>query len=273
MPELPEVETVRRALASELTGAGVIAVRGRRIAMRRPLDPVRLHEALQGRRFVEPSRRGKFLLLRMSSGGILLIHLGMSGGLRLTGPEPPLEPHTHLVIELEDGRELRFVDPRRFGLAVWLDEGGDAADPALAGLGIEPLDPSLEDRLPLLIRPRRAPVKALLLDQKLVAGIGNIYAAESLWEAGIRPSRPGRTISERRLRVLARSIRSVLERAITAGGTTLRDFAGPDGNAGYFAIRLQVYGRGGQPCPRCGRLLQEDVIGGRSTVWCPACQR
>ncbi|MCG6964084.1 MAG: bifunctional DNA-formamidopyrimidine glycosylase/DNA-(apurinic or apyrimidinic site) lyase [Acidobacteria bacterium] len=273
MPELPEVETVRRALAASLTGAVVKVVRGQRIAMRRPLEPRLLHEVLRGRRFQEASRRGKFLLLPVDGGGCLLIHLGMSGRLRLTRPERLVEAHTHLVVELDDGRELRLVDPRRFGLAVWLAAGEETTDPALADLGIEPFDPALEDRMPRLIRSRRAPVKALLLDQRLVAGIGNIYAAESLWEAGIRPSRPGRAISEGRLCLLARSIRAVLERAITAGGTTLRDFSGPHGDAGYFAVRLRVYGRGGQPCPRCGRSLRDDVIAGRSTVWCPHCQR
>jgi formamidopyrimidine-DNA glycosylase len=273
MPELPEVETIRRGLAATLTGTAVKAVRGQRVAMRRPLEPRRLHEALKGRRFQKASRRGKFLLLPVDGGGCLLIHLGMSGRLRLTNPEHPVEPHTHLVIDLDDGRELRFVDPRRFGLAVWLAADDEAADPALAGLGIEPLGTALEDRLPSLIRSRRAPVKALLLDQRLVAGIGNIYAVESLWEAGIRPSRPGRAISEGRLRLLARSIRAVLERAIAAGGTTLRDFADPNGDAGYFAVRLKAYGRGGQPCPRCGRSLRGDVIAGRSTVWCPHCQK
>lgn len=272
MPELPEVETVRRALVANLTGARVSAVRGRQVAMRRLLEPQRLHDALAGRRFREPLRRGKFLLLPVSSGGFLLVHLGMSGRLQLVVSDHPVEPHTHLVIELEDGRELRLVDPRRFGLAVWLDEGGETTDPALAGLGIEPLNPAFEERLPPLVRSRRAPVKALLLDQRLVAGIGNIYAAESLWEAGIRPSRPGRAISELRLRSLARSIHAVLERAIAAGGTTLRDFSGPNGAAGYFAVRLQVYGHGGQPCPRCDRPLRDEVIAGRGTVWCPYCQ-
>jgi len=273
MPELPEVETVRRALAVNLTGSRVLAVRGREVSMRRPLEPGRLNEALQGKRFTEPERRGKFLLLPVDCGGCLLLHLGMSGRLRLTGPARPVETHTHLVIELEDGRELRFVDPRRFGLAVWLGAGGEEADPSLARLGVEPLDPVFGERLPALVRARRAPVKALLLDQTLVAGIGNIYAAESLWEAGIRPSRPGRAISESRVRLLAGSIRSVLERAIAAGGTTLRDFAGPNGDAGYFAVRLQVYGHAGRPCPRCGQPLREDAIAGRSTVWCANCQR
>ena len=333
MPELPEVETVRRALRLELVGRRITAVRGRAIAMRRPLEVENLRTVLPGRRFLEPRRRGKFLLLDTGLAGIshqlpaaagdaphpevfsrfgvldvlssttprpsgrkphwarhladlatkadekrrlagsLLIHLGMSGIIQLVPAAAPLRAHTHLILELDDGREFRFVDPRRFGLAAWLEPGAEADDPSLRTLGMEPLDPNLPQSLPAIVRRRRAPIKSLLLDQHLVAGIGNIYAAEALWRAGIHPRRAGNRISVARLAVLATTIQEVLAEAIAEGGTTLRDFATPDGSSGYFAVSLQVYGRQGKPCVRCGATLRAEAIGGRTTAWCPRCQR
>lgn len=273
MPELPEVETVRRALAVEVRGRSIAAVRGRSIRMRRPLDLGVIRAAIQGRRFVEPRRRAKFLLLGFEGGGSLLNHLGMSGRWTANEPSDPEKPHTHLVLVLDNGRELRFVDPRRFGLVDWLPAGAEARDESLNRLGVEPLTPALEDVLPTLFRTRRSAVKTLLLDQRLVAGVGNIYAAEALWRAGIRPTRPGNRTSVERLTALAAAVRSVLEEAIGQGGTTLRDFAGPDGSSGYFRIRLDAYGRQGRPCHRCGGVLRSDVIAGRTTAWCGRCQR
>jgi len=237
VPELPEVETVRRALASELTGRHVTAVRGRSIAMRRPLDVENLRAVLPGSRLLRPRRRGKFLLLDTDPTGSLLLHLGMSGVIQLVPAAAPRHAHTHLILELDDGRELRFVDPRRF------------------------------------IRRRRAPIKSLLLDQHLVTGIGNIYAAEALWRAGIHPKRAGNRISHARLLALTNTVQDVLAEAIAEGGTTLRDFATPDGNSGYFAVSLRVYGRQGEPCLRCGTAIRAEAIGGRTTAWCPHCQR
>jgi len=273
MPELPEVETVRRALEIGLVGLDVSRVRGRPVMMRRPLDPSFIASRIEGRRFAAPRRRGKFLLLDLDGGGSLMVHLGMSGKLLLGDAEEPRPNHTHLVLDLSDGRELRFVDPRRFGFAVWLDPGDERSDPSLSALGIEPLDPALEDCLPPLLKARRSPVKSLILDQRLIAGIGNIYAAESLWRAGIRPDRHGRRTSITRLRRLMREVRTVLQEAIDQGGTTLRDYATPDGNAGYFKVKLNVYGREGEPCPTCGAVLKDTRIAGRATVWCPQCQR
>jgi formamidopyrimidine-DNA glycosylase len=273
MPELPEVETVRRALAMEIPGRRITAVRGQRVQMRRPLDPEALEAVLHGRYFHEPRRRGKYLLLDLEGRGSLLNHLGMSGRLTINRPGDPMLPHTHLVLELDNRRELRFVDPRRFGLMVWLGPGEEGHDPSLARLGMEPFDPRLERALPALFRARRSPVKSLLLDQRLVAGIGNIYAVESLWRAGIRPTRPGNRTSTERLTNLATKVRSVLREAIDQGGTTLRDFAGPEGNFGYFAVHLEAYGREGRPCRRCGGALRADVIAGRTTAWCGRCQR
>jgi formamidopyrimidine-DNA glycosylase len=273
MPELPEVETIRRALELDLTGPRVTSVSGRSIALRRPLEVGKIAALATGRRFLTPRRRGKFLLLDLEPPGSLLVHLGMTGRIQLVKASLPRRDHTHLVIHLNDGRQLRFVDSRRFGLVDWLDPGAEGRDPSLAKLGVEPLDPSLNKVLPPLLRSRRAPLKSLLLDQRLVAGIGNIYAAEALWRSGIHPRRSGRRTSLVRLRRLADAVRSVLGEAIERGGTTLRDFAGPDGEEGYFAVNLNVYGRQGEACPKCSTTIRAEVIGGRTTAWCPKCQR
>jgi formamidopyrimidine-DNA glycosylase len=273
MPELPEVETVRRALAEHVVGRSVTQVRGRPVMMRRPLDPDSLDRKLSGRVLGSARRRGKFLLIDFEPPGSLLIHLGMSGRLLIERQTPPLLPHTHLVLHLDHKIQLRLVDPRRFGLACWLDPGDEDRDPSLEALGLEPLDEDTPDRLPRLLRARRAPLKSLLLDQRLVAGVGNIYACEALWRAGIRPTRRGHRTSLSRLQLLARELRAVLVEAIEQGGTTIRDFATPTGDFGYFAVRLKVYGKAGEPCPRCGGELRDSRIANRSTVWCARCQR
>jgi formamidopyrimidine-DNA glycosylase len=273
MPELPEVETVRRALAREVAGSRILRVTGRSIAMRRPLRVERLAATLDGRRFAAPRRRGKFLLLDVKPPGTILCHLGMSGRLMLQRPDDPIQPHTHITFQLSTGRELRFVDPRRFGLMDWIPPGDELRDPSLRLLGPEPLDPEIERWLPQRLEARRAPLKALLLDQRIVAGVGNIYAVEALWRAGIRPSRQARRTSRNRLERLAREIRAVLSEAVEEGGTTIRDYAQPSGNFGYFAVHLEAYGRQGEPCRRCGHVLRADIVGGRTTAWCPGCQR
>jgi formamidopyrimidine-DNA glycosylase len=273
MPELPEVETVRRVLELGLPGPRITAVSGRSIALRRPLDVERLKPLLIGRQFATPRRRGKFLLIDLEPPGCLLVHLGMTGQLQLVKASIPRDDHTHLVIHLNDGRQLRFVDPRRFGLVDWLDPGEEGRDPSLTKLGIEPLDRNLDKVLPPLFRSRRAPLKSLLLDQRLLAGVGNIYAVEALWRARIHPKRAGRRTSTVRLERLARAVQEVLADAIDQGGTTLRDFAGPNGESGYFAVHLDVYGRQGEPCVSCGTSIRAEVLGGRTTAWCPSCQR
>jgi formamidopyrimidine-DNA glycosylase len=273
MPELPEVETVRRGLCLHLTGRQVLSVTTSGKQLRRPLDAGRLHRKLVGRRFKEPRRRGKYLLLDTSPGGALLVHLGMSGRLTVNQASTPRKAHTHLVVGLDDQRQLRFSDPRRFGLCYWLGPGDEEIDPSLAALGIEPLLPELPELLPDLLRRSAAPIKSLLLNQSLVAGVGNIYAAEALWLAGIRPTRPGNSISRKRLARLANAVQEVLTAAIDQGGTTLRDYASVDDSAGLFKVRLQVYGRQGQPCPNCGTNLRSTTISNRSTVWCGNCQR
>jgi formamidopyrimidine-DNA glycosylase len=273
MPELPEVETVRRALDLEISGCTVTAVRGRSIMMRRYLDIELLSSVLPGRRLVSPRRRGKYLLIDLDPPGTLLNHLGMSGRLTISPAGAPVLPHTHATLDLDDGRELRFVDPRRFGLMAWLEPGQENRDASLASLGVEPLDSGLEKMLPPLLKARRGPLKSLLLDQHLIAGVGNIYAVEALWRAGIRPTRKGHRTSIERLRRLALEVRAVLTEAVEQGGTTIRDYATPAGNFGYFAIHLAAYGRQGEPCLRCGTTLRADRVGGRTTAWCPGCQR
>lgn len=273
MPELPEVETVRRVLEIGLEGLSVIAVRGRSVKMRRPLDIDLIASRILRGAFTQARRRGKFLLLDFGEDGTLMIHLGMSGRLMLCDSGEEILDHTHLTLSLSDGRELRFVDPRRFGFAEWLSPNEESLDPSLASLGVEPLDPAIEQLLPPLFHARRSPVKSLILDQRLVAGVGNIYAAEALWRAGIRPTRKGSQTSIPRLRRLAAETRNVIEEAVAQGGTTIRDYATPAGDFGYFAVKLQVYGKAGEPCPECGGSLKDTRIAGRTTVWCPNCQR
>lgn len=273
MPELPEVETVRRALERHAAGRIVTSVRGRSVQMRRPLDVDLLRRKLVGSGLAAIRRRGKFLLVDLDTPGTLLVHLGMSGRLMLSDPASEQPPHTHLAVGLNDRFELRLVDPRRFGLVDWLEPGGETHDPSLSILGIEPLESDIVRELPPRLHTTRAPLKTALLDQRLVAGVGNIYATEALWRAGVRPSRPGRRTAIGRLERLSEEVRSVLAEAVEQGGTTIRDFATPEGNFGYFAVRLQAYGRRGLPCARCGVVLADSRIGGRSTVWCPRCQR
>lgn len=273
MPELPEVETVRRILSAHCRGRVVRRVEGRPVMMRRPLDPERLADRLRGANLTAFRRRGKYLLIDAGVRGSVLIHLGMSGRLMLQGPDDPVLGHTHLVLGLDDRRQLRLVDPRRFGFAQWLDPGAETLDPSLASLGVEPLDSDLGRLWPQLVAGRSAPLKALLLDQRLVAGIGNIYANEALWRAGIHPRRAPRRTSAARLARLGAAVREVLAEAVAQGGTTIRDFASPEGDFGYFKVHLAVYERSGQPCLRCGTRLRTAAVAGRATTWCSRCQR
>lgn len=273
MPELPEVETVLRSLERELSGLSIEGVRGHSIRLRRPLDLDQLSSVLPGRRLTGFRRRGKFLLLDVGRAGSLLCHLGMSGRMMIVEANAEELRHTHLVLELSDGRELRYVDPRRFGVIDWLEPGSESHDPSLSILGPEPLEPGIETVLPPLMKERRSPIKSLLLDQRLVAGVGNIYAVEALWRAGIHPRRKGCHISLARLERLSGIVREVLSEAVAEGGTTIKDYATPEGDFGYFAIRLNAYGRQGKPCRRCETTMRAEVIGGRTTAWCPTCQR
>lgn len=270
MPELPEVETTRRGLAPHLEGRRVTSVLLRRPDLRWPI-PDAVRERLPGQRIHAVRRRAKYLLADTDAGSALL-HLGMSGMLRVLPPDTPVGPHDHVDIGLDSGRVLRFTDPRRFGSLLWQRPG--EVHPLLAGLGPEPLDPAFDGaHLARLAQGRRAPVKTFLMDQAVVVGVGNIYAAEALFQAGIDPRRAAGRVSDARFQALAAAVKAILAHAITRGGTTLRDFLNPDGAPGYFEQELWVYGRAGEPCKRCGRTLKGAVIGQRASTWCPACQR
>ena len=274
MPELPEVETTRRGLAPHLEGHRVEGVVLRRPDLRWPIPP-EVQAMLPGQRIDAVRRRAKYLLLDTDAGSALL-HLGMSGSLRVLSPAvaPGLHDHVDILVAggADGGRVLRFNDPRRFGSLLWQPTG--TTHPLLRGLGPEPLSDAFDgDLLHARSRGRSAPVKAFLMDQRIVVGVGNIYAAEALFSAGISPWRAAGKVSLERYRRLADAVKAILLAAITRGGTTLRDFTAPDGAPGYFEQELAVYGRGGEPCRACGRRLRQDWIGQRASAWCAHCQR
>lgn len=285
MPELPEVETTRAGLAPHLLGRRVLAATLRRPDLRWPIA-AEISQLLPGQRIVAVRRRAKYLLLDTAAGSALL-HLGMSGSLRVLPADTPLRSHDHVDLLLDAasgtgaaGHVLRFNDPRRFGCLLWQPSGQEHR--LLATLGPEPLHAAGEpasgpefsgDYLFTLSRGRSAPVKTFLMDQRVVVGVGNIYAAESLFLAGIAPSRPAGKVSRAGYARLAASVTSILTHAIQRGGTTLRDFISPDGAPGYFEQELFVYGRGGEYCRRCGAVLRQSQVGQRASVWCARCQR
>lgn len=270
MPELPEVETTRRGLLPHVAGRTVEHVRLRRADLRWPIPP-EIEALLPGQRIAAIRRRAKYLLLDTAAGSALL-HLGMSGSLRVLPADTPVRAHDHVDLALDSGQVLRFNDPRRFGCLLWQAPG--AVHPLLSGLGPEPLEDGFDgDYLFARSRGRSAPVKAFLMDQAVVVGVGNIYATEALFLAGISPLRAAGKVSRERYAALAREVKAILRHAITRGGTTLRDFLSPDGAPGYFEQELLAYGRGGAPCPRCGRPLRQAAIGQRTTAWCAHCQR
>ena len=270
MPELPEVETTRRGLLPHVAGRRIEHVLLRRPDLRWPI-PREVEELLPEQRIEGIRRRAKYLLLDTAAGSALL-HLGMSGSLRVLADDTPVRAHDHVDISLDSGRVLRFNDPRRFGCLLWQAPG--QTHPLLAGLGPEPLSDAFDgDYLFALSRGRKAPVKTFLMDQAVVVGVGNIYAAEALFQAGVSPLRAAGKVSRERYVLLAQAVKEILAYAITRGGTTLRDFISPDGAPGYFEQELLVYGRGGEPCPRCGRTLKQAPIGQRASVWCGHCQR
>ncbi|MDX9723660.1 MAG: bifunctional DNA-formamidopyrimidine glycosylase/DNA-(apurinic or apyrimidinic site) lyase [Myxococcota bacterium] len=271
MPELPEVESVRRSLERAIVERRVEELWSSGLAMRRVPEPKALREALLQQRFLRPERRGKYLQLWLGSGDCLLVHLGMSGRLLVQDSSSELVAHTHLRLRLDDEQELRLIDPRRFGFYDLLPRGQH--DPSLEALGLEPLAPDFGQRFVQVMRQRERPVRSLLLDQHVIAGLGNIYVAEALWRAKVHPRSMASSLSERRLRRLAKEIRAVLDDALAASGTTLRDYRSPDGLPGYFAVSLAVYGREGLPCTRCESGIQRVQDAGRSSFFCPHCQR
>lgn len=274
VPELPEVETVRLSLAPHLVGHRVVEVEARRIRLREGIEPASWRERLKGRRILALERRGKYLLAH-AEGAVALFHLGMSGRMALRRPGETREPHTHLVLRMDHGLEVRFVDPRRFGVAVVLGPEELDRHPGLGRLGADPLSDGMQEALRRGTARSRAPIRSVLLDQTVLAGLGNIYANEALARAGISPLRRARAISARRIGVLAGAVREVLGEALKAGGTTLRDggFVNASGDGGYFAVKLRVYGREGDPCVACGAPIRRRVLTGRSVFYCPKCQR
>lgn len=281
MPELPEVETVRRGLAPAMTGRTLVRLDLHRPDLRVPFPP-RMAARLKGRKILRLDRRAKYLLIHFEGREVMAVHLGMSGRM---GVVPVLKgynlrPHDHMVMALDDGAGVVFNDARRFGMVLLMEEGAMSAHPAFAAMGPEPLPPSFTGKLLReAIGRRRTPIKQALLDQHIVAGVGNIYASEALFAAGISPFLPACALKAADADRLAAAIRSVLERAIEAGGSTLRDYRNADGAPGYFQHAFAVYDREGQACPSCaggGRkkgIIEKTVQGGRATYFCPSCQK
>ena len=268
MPELPEVETTVRGLARVLEGRRIARVEARRADLRRSF-PKDLGQRLTGAKVTGLGRRAKYGLIHTDRDDTMIFHLGMSGSWRINRSE--LENHDHLLLETEEGTRLALNDPRRFGSVDLVPTGELDEWPAFAALGPEPLELQARD-LKRRLASRSAAIKLLLLDQGIVAGLGNIYVCEALYRARIHPKRAGGSVSLARLERLVVAIREVIDEAIEAGGSTLRDFASPDGELGYFSKTFAVYDREGNLCG-CGGTVKRFVQGGRSTFYCPACQR
>ncbi len=286
MPELPEVETVRRGLEPALAGARLRSVLARRPDLRFAL-PAGFVQRLTGARVERLARRGKYILAPLDRGETLIIHLGMTGRFEIEGGGGPPRPgglalappaharHAHVVFETEAGATITFFDARRFGFMDLIATDGLATHSRFAGLGPEPLGETFDAAcLKAAFAGRQAGAKTLLLDQRVVAGLGNIYVCEALHRARVSPLKPAGTIGGRKLVALAAAVRSILREAIAAGGSTLRDYAGADGALGYFQHRFEAYGRAGEACasPGCGGQIVRIVQAGRATFYCPTCQ-
>ena len=270
MPELPEVETTVQGLRPVLEGQTLASVEPRRANLRFAFPPD-LRQRLTGARVTGLGRRAKYGLIDTDRGDTMIFHLGMSGRWRLDPEE--IGTHDHLILKTGAGRRLSLNDPRRFGSVDLFPTAEIERYPVFVAMGPEPLGPDFTpDYLAHALEGRSAPIKALLLDQRIVAGLGNIYVCEALHMAGIAPTRAGGRIARKRLEALVPAIRQVLEAAIEAGGSTLRDYARPDGELGYFAKQWRVYGREGEQC-HCGTTVRRRTDGGRSTFYCPTCQR
>lgn len=275
MPELPEVETTLRGIAPHINGQTVASVTVRQPKLRFPVTPG-LAEILNGQTVQSCTRRAKYLLIHFPA-GLLLVHLGMSGSLRIftaNGTQAAeAGKHDHLDIVFANGTVLRYHDPRRFGMVLWF-AGAAEHHPLLAALGPEPLGDSFDAAyLYGKLRTQKRAVKLSLMDNAVVVGVGNIYANESLFKAGISPKRPACKVSKKECAKLVETIRAVLQRAIATGGSTLRDFVDSDGKSGYFQQEYTVYGRHNQPCPQCGRLILKETLGQRGTFYCGNCQK
>ena len=270
MPELPEVETTLRGIEPHIIGKTVKFVIVRQSRLRWPVSPD-LSQSVTGKKINSIARRAKYLLFSTDTGRIM-VHLGMSGSLRITNDQKTPKKHDHIDIIFEDRTVLRYHDPRRFGSVFWIPKGRSHS--LIDGLGPEPFSDGFDGRyLYQLSRGRKAAVKLFVMNSKVVVGVGNIYANESLHRAGIRPDREAGAVSLKRYETLSLEIKKVLIDAIQRGGTTLRDFVREDGSPGYFKQRLLVYGRGNKPCRNCGSGLRETRLGNRTTIFCVRCQR
>jgi formamidopyrimidine-DNA glycosylase len=274
VPELPEVETVRARMEPVLRGRRFERVEINDPRLVRPYEPAEVAAELEGERVASVERRGKYLIVRFESDRVLLIHLRMTGSLRHGGEDGLVEdPHRRAVVRLDDGSDVAYRDVRRFGTWLLLEPG--ELEPYLAArVGEEPLDALFTvARLGERLEKRRAPIKAALLDQRTLAGMGNIYVDEALWRARIHPLRPAESLDRNELRRLHKGVRAALEMGIARQGSTLRDYALPDGGSGSMQDEFKVYGRGGEPCDRCGTPIAKSRVGGRGTWFCPTCQR
>jgi formamidopyrimidine-DNA glycosylase len=294
MPELPEVETVRLGLAPVLVGNRFARVEQRRGDLRFPL-PQHFGQRLKGRTIEALDRRAKYLLARLDDGEVLVMHLGMTGRFSIdrangkslelgefADEQKPAPKHEHIVFHLTDGATVRYSDARRFGLMDLIQGETLQGHPLFKGLGLEPMGPDFTAGwLAARLKGKATSIKAALLDQRLIVGVGNIYASEALYRAGISPMRLAGTLATKtgkptkKTKALVNGVKAVLGEAIKAGGSTLRDYAGADGKLGRFQHRFKVYGREGKPCPRkgCSGTIRRIVQGGRSTFYCPSCQR
>ena len=271
MPELPEVETTRRGIAPHVTGRRVVRIDVYDSRLRWPV-PADLDARMRGRTIDRVDRRSKYLLFHAGDAA-LLVHLGMTGTLRVFHAPPPRRTHDHVDIVLDDGTLLRYHDPRRFGAMLWLPASRDG-HPLLDALGPEPFDTQFDAAyLWRTTRSRRAAIKLVLMDNHVVTGVGNIYANEALFRAGIHPATRANRLSKARLDRLVGAVRDVLQAAIAKGGSTLRDYVGSDGASGYFQLDYFVYGREGEACRACGEPVRQRRQGGRSSFFCPRCQR
>lgn len=273
MPELPEVETICCALQQNIPGLKVQDIRVRDARLRWPVDEIRLRQLVLGQTVTGVHRRAKYLLIGFEQESTLILHLGMSGRLLLLSDSQPFHKHDHVIFYFDDARQLRFRDPRRFGMVDAIPPGAASTHPRLAHLGVEPLSTGLSGN-DLFSRAQRLqrPIKNLLMDAGFIVGVGNIYANEALFHAGIDPRTPANEITLADWQNLLARVQEVLRDAISKGGTTLNDFVNSNGETGYFQLVLAVYGREGQPCVRCGSTVERIVMVGRSTFFCPACQ-
>lgn len=271
MPELPEVETTRRGIEPHVAGVRIQEVIVRRRDLRQPVTESL--SSVEGLKILGVSRRSKYLLFALEDGTTVLVHLGMSGSLRVIAPAEPWKKHDHIGLSLANGLQLRFHDPRRFGLFLHFS-GPPMEHPLLASLGPEPLEPGFTAaHLHERCASRATSVKITIMDAAVVVGVGNIYASEALFRCGILPRTRAKRLSRPRAAALVKAIRTVLSESIEEGGTTLRDFLKSDGEPGYFKQRLYVYGRKGEPCRVCETPIRHAVMGQRATFWCPTCQR